>query len=205
MTPLIVATQNPGKLREMQHHLADLPCELHLMPADLEIAETGKTFLENACLKASQAALATGEWAIADDSGLEVTALNGVPGLYSARYGKTDAERIQRLLDELGDHPDRSAQFVCVVALAQPDGAIACHAKGVCPGEILHTPQGRGGFGYDPIFYLPDEGKTFAELSPAQKRQMSHRGQAFQALLPQLHIQRWTVRANQQEDWARGM
>ena len=188
MTPLIVATQNPGKLQEMQHHLAALPCELRLMPADLEISETGETFLENACLKASQAAQITGEWAIADDSGLEVTALNGAPGLYSARYGKTDTERIQRLLDELGNEQDRSAQFVCVVALAQPNGKIACHAEGICPGEILRTPRGSGGFGYDPIFYLPEQGQTFAELPPERKREISHRGRAFQALLPEFRI-----------------
>ena len=186
MTPLVVATQNPGKLGEMQHYLAGLPWELQLMPADLAIVETGDTFLANACLKATKVAQLTGEWAIADDSGLEVKALDGAPGLYSARYGRTDRERIQRLLNELGPKRDRAARFVCVIALAHPNGDIACHAEGVCPGEILLSPQGSGGFGYDPIFYVPAQGKTFAELSPEMKREFSHRGLAFQALLSQL-------------------
>lgn len=186
MTPLIVATQNPGKLQEMQQYLADLPWELQLMPADLEIEETGTTFSENAILKATQVAQQIGQWAIADDSGLEVMALEGAPGIYSARYGKTDAERIQRLLTALQGVTDRRAQFVCVIALARPDGSLACQAQGVCLGEILSAPQGQGGFGYDPIFYVPTVQQTFAELSSAAKRQISHRGEAFKALLPQL-------------------
>jgi XTP/dITP diphosphohydrolase len=194
MIPLVVATQNPGKLVEMQHYLAEFPWELQLMPASLNIAETGQTFRENAALKASQVAQYTGQWAIADDSGLEVMALNGAPGIYSARYGKTDADRIQRLLNALaavgddlrsvGDH--RTAQFVCAIALARPDGRLACQAQGVCLGEILMTPQGEGGFGYDPIFYVPSIQRTFAELSRETKQHISHRGEAFTALRPQL-------------------
>lgn len=186
MTPLVVATGNPGKLKEMEAHLAGLGWELTLKPAELEIEETGDTFAENACLKASQVAQATGEWAIADDSGLEVDALDGAPGIFSARYGKTDAERIERLLGELGNELDREAQFVCVIAIARPDGTIAVEAEGICRGEILHTPRGTGGFGYDPIFYVPEEEMTFAEMPPERKRSMSHRGKAFAALLPQL-------------------
>ena len=182
---LVVATGNPGKLREMQAYLADLGWELTLKPASLEIEETGDTFAANACLKASQVAQATGNWAIADDSGLEVTALNGAPGIYSARYGKTDKERISRLLRELGDEPNRQAQFVCAVALASPDGAIAVQESGICPGEILHAPRGTGGFGYDPIFYVPTHQMTFAEMTPELKHSISHRAQAFKALLPQ--------------------
>lgn len=186
MPPLIVATQNPGKLKEMQQHLADLPWELQLMPPDLEIQETGTTFRENAILKATQVAKHLGQWAIADDSGLEVMALDGAPGIYSARYGKTDTDRIQRLLTELQEKTDRRAQFVCVIALARPDGRVACQAKGVCPGEILQAPQGEGGFGYDPIFYVPSQQQTFAELSAVAKRQISHRGEAIKVLMPQL-------------------
>lgn len=184
MTPLVVATSNPGKLREMQAYLADLGWELRLKPAELEIEETGDTFLANACLKASQVALATGEWAIADDSGLQVDALGGAPGVYSARYGNTDAERISRLLRELGSAQERQAQFVCAVALARPDGSIALQSQGVCRGEILPAPKGTGGFGYDPIFYVREHQLTFAEMTPELKRSLSHRGKAFQALLP---------------------
>lgn len=186
MTPLIVATQNPGKLAEMQHHLATQPWALQLMPAELDIDETGTTFRENAVLKATQVAQHTRQWAIADDSGLEVIALDGAPGLYSARYGKTDTDRIQRLLTALQGVADRRAQFVCAIALARPDGRLACQAQGVCPGEILRAPQGKGGFGYDPIFYVPSAAQTFAELSSETKREISHRGEAFKALLPQL-------------------
>lgn len=183
---LVVATGNPGKLREMQAYLTDLDWELVLKPDELEIDETGTTFMANACLKASQIAKATGNWAIADDSGLEVAALNGAPGIYSARYGKDDSDRISRLLQELGDTANRQAQFVCAVAIADPDGAIALQELGICPGEILFAPRGTGGFGYDPIFYVPAEQMTFAQMPPQVKHQISHRGKAFQALLPKL-------------------
>ncbi len=183
---LVVATGNPGKLREMQAYLSDRDWELVLKPDELEIEETGDTFIANACLKASQVAKATGNWAIADDSGLEVAALNGAPGIYSARYGKDDSDRISRLLQELGDTANRQAQFVCAVAVANPDGAIALQEVGICPGEILSTPRGTGGFGYDPIFYVPSHQMTFAQMPPQLKHRISHRGQAFQALLPKL-------------------
>ncbi|MGL5793713.1 MAG: non-canonical purine NTP pyrophosphatase, partial [Waterburya sp.] len=118
MKKLIVATGNPGKLKEMQEYLLGLPWQLELKPADLDIEETGATFIANARLKASEVAKGLGEWAIADDSGLAVDALNGAPGLYSARYGKTDQDRINRLLQELGDAENRQAKFICAVAIA---------------------------------------------------------------------------------------
>jgi XTP/dITP diphosphohydrolase len=183
---LVVATGNPGKLREMQAYLANSGWELKLKPEELEIEETGDTFAANACLKASQVAKATGNWAIADDSGLEVDALNGIPGVYSARYGTTDAERITRLLRELGDEVQRQAQFVCAVAIARPDGAIIIQSEGICRGEILYNPRGDGGFGYDPIFYIPEMQMTFAEMTPELKRSISHRGKAFASLLQKL-------------------
>lgn len=186
MRPLIVATGNPGKLREMQDYLAGLNWDLKLKPDELDVEETGTTFAENACLKASEIAKATGEWAIADDSGLEVEALEGAPGVYSARYGKTDTERIERLLFELGNDLNRQARFVCVIALARPDGTIALQTEGICRGEILHKPRGDSGFGYDPVFYVPERQLTFAEMSPEVKRSLSHRGRAIAALLPQL-------------------
>ncbi|MGK7872720.1 MAG: RdgB/HAM1 family non-canonical purine NTP pyrophosphatase [Xenococcaceae cyanobacterium] len=186
MRKLIVATSNPGKLREMQKYLTSLDWELQLKPDELEIEETGDTFMANACLKASQVASSVREWAIADDSGLAVDALNGAPGIYSARYGKTDQERIERLLRELGDTDNRQAQFVCAVAISRPDGSIALQTEGICRGEILKAPRGAGGFGYDPIFYVPQQQQTFAQMMPELKLQLSHRGKAFEALIPQL-------------------
>ncbi|MHC5723069.1 MAG: RdgB/HAM1 family non-canonical purine NTP pyrophosphatase [Nostoc sp.] len=183
---LVVATGNPGKLREMQAYLENSGWELTLKPEELEIEETGETFAANACLKASQIAKATGNWAIADDSGLEVDALNGAPGVYSARYATTDSERIARVLRELGNEVNRQAQFVCAVAIARPDGAIVLESEGICRGEILHTPRGDSGFGYDPIFYMQELQLTFAQMTQELKGSISHRGKAFAALLPQL-------------------
>jgi XTP/dITP diphosphohydrolase len=189
MPSLVVATSNPGKLKEMQAYLTDPELagwQLTLKPESLEIEETGTTFLENACIKASQVAKALNEWAIADDSGLSVDALNGAPGLYSARYAATNEARIERLLSELKDVESRSARFTCAIAVARPDGSIALQSEGVCPGEILREIRGSGGFGYDPVFYVPEQGLTFAEMSSEQKHRLSHRGRAFQALIPQL-------------------
>ncbi|MGC9505597.1 RdgB/HAM1 family non-canonical purine NTP pyrophosphatase [Baaleninema sp.] len=186
MTVLVVATGNPGKLKEMQAYLTDTDWELQLKPPEIDIEETGTTFAENARLKASSVAKATGKWSIADDSGLSVKALDGAPGIYSARYGKSDRDRIDRVLRELGDTDNRDAQFVCAIAIARPDGSIAAEVEGICPGEILSEPRGDAGFGYDPIFYVGELGLSFAEMSPEQKHQCSHRGRAFQALRPTL-------------------
>lgn len=186
MKPLVVATGNPGKLQELQAYLAESGWTLQLKPADLEIEETGQTFAENAALKAQQTAIATGEWAIADDSGLSVDALNGAPGLFSARWGHSDRDRIDRLLRELTGHEQRTAAFICAIAVASPQGNIVLAVEGHCPGEILTAPQGAGGFGYDPIFWVPELQLSFAELAPEQKRQVSHRGRALAQLLPQL-------------------
>jgi XTP/dITP diphosphohydrolase len=186
MTQLVVATGNPGKLKEMQAYLVDSGWELTLKPEELDIEETGNTFAANACLKASQVALATGNWAIADDSGLAVDTLGGAPGVHSARYANSDSERISKLLTELSNQENRQAQFVCAVALARPDGAIALQSEGICRGEILDAPRGDGGFGYDPVFYVPEHKLTFAEMTPEIKRSISHRGKAFTDLLQKL-------------------
>lgn len=170
----------------MQAYLTGRGWDLQLKPPELDIEETGETFAANARLKASVVARETGQWAIADDSGLQVDALQGAPGIYSARYGNSDRERIERLLRELTGESNRAAQFVCVVAIARPDGTIALEAEGICRGEILQSPRGEGGFGYDPIFYVPQQGQTFAEMAPETKQHLSHRGKAFAALLPQL-------------------
>jgi XTP/dITP diphosphohydrolase len=186
MKLLVVATGNPGKLREMQAYLADSGWELTLKPEDLDVEETGETFAENACLKASEIAKATGNWAIADDSGLAVDALNGAPGVYSARYGNSDAERIARLLRELGDQENRQAKFMCAIAVANPQGEIVIQSEGICQGEILFAPTGDGGFGYDPVFYVPEKQLTFAQMTTDLKKSISHRGNALKALVPQL-------------------
>jgi len=183
---VVVATGNPGKLQELQAYLKDLNWELALKPDELDIDETGETFLANAQLKAQGVALATQQWSIADDSGLVIDALNGAPGIYSARYGATDEERIHRVLRELGTETNRQAHFVCAIVLAKPDGTIALEAEGICPGEILYHPKGKAGFGYDPIFYVPEVGLTFAEMSAIQKHELSHRGRAFALLQPRL-------------------
>ena len=182
---LIVATGNPGKLVEMQAYLADLGCQLSLKPPEIEIEETGTTFAENAALKATQTAQALKQWAIADDSGLAVTALDGAPGLYSARYGKNDTERIQRLLTAMQGQTQRQAEFICALAVADPQGKIRLQALGTIAGEILEAPHGEHGFGYDPIFYVPSLQKSFAEMTPAEKHEHSHRGVAFRDLKAQ--------------------
>lgn len=186
MVTVVVATGNPGKLSELKDYLQVLDWNLAMKPDGLEVEETGQTFIENARLKASEVAIATQSWAIADDSGLSVRALKGAPGVYSARYGHSDADRINRVLSELGDEDDRSAEFVCAIALARPDGSIALETEGRCPGSILREGQGAGGFGYDPIFHVNAQGKTFAQMSNEEKERYSHRGIAFDQLMPQL-------------------
>lgn len=183
---LVVATGNPGKVKELARRLAGLPWQLIAKPDELDIEETGTTFGENAFLKASQIAQATGQWAIADDSGLAVDALDGAPGLYSARYGSTDPERIAKLLAALEGVADRRARFVCAIAVANPRGEQVILTEGICEGEISIAPRGDRGFGYDPIFFVPDLGKTFAEMDPDTKDRISHRGRALAQLLPQL-------------------
>ena len=186
MKKLVVATGNPGKLTEMQEYLTDLPWQLELKPPELDIEETGTTFISNARLKASEVAKALGKWSIADDSGLAVEALNGAPGLYSSRYGKNDADRISRLLRELGETVNRQARFICAIAISNPQGEIVLETEGICRGEILTSPQGEGGFGYDPVFYVPSQQQTFAQMSPETKSRISHRGVAFAQLMPRL-------------------
>ncbi len=187
MAVLVLGTGNPGKLREMQQYFdASSNWTLELKPPEIDVDETGTTFLENACLKASETAIATGKWAIADDSGLAVDALDGAPGIFSARYGVDDADRISRLLRELGDSTNRSAQFVCAIAVANPAGEIVIQNVGICAGEILAESQGDGGFGYDPVFFVPEAGMTYAQMPDDLKRRLSHRGRAFEVVMPQL-------------------
>lgn len=188
---ILVATGNPGKRREYQALLSDLNITV-LMPEEagvrIHVEEHGHTFEENAVLKARAYAAAAGLPALADDSGLEVDALGGFPGVQSARWsGPTDADRIRALLERLKNVPwsRRSARFVCVVALALPNGRIITE-YGTVEGRILFAPRGTGGFGYDPIFYVPEVGRSMAELSPDEKNRLSHRGRALRALRPRI-------------------
>jgi XTP/dITP diphosphohydrolase len=183
---LVIASGNAGKIEEFRAYLADLGVTLILKPDSIDVEETGTTFIENAHLKASQVAIATGEWAIADDSGLEVIALNGAPGVLSARYADTDSDRINRVLSELSHHSNREAQFVCAIAIASPDGEIAADAIGVCKGAIADAPRGNHGFGYDPIFLIPEFQQTFGEIPPEFKAKISHRANALSILRSKL-------------------
>ena len=193
---LVIASGNAGKIREFASLLAELNLEIQPQPEGLEVEETGDTFAANARLKAIAVALATGQWALADDSGLAVTALGGAPGVQSARYADSDPARIARLLAALdranqdrlqaGLAPDRSAQFSAALALANPAGEVVLEVEGHCPGTILEAPRGNGGFGYDPVFWVPETGQTFAEMDRALKGRIGHRGRAFALLAPRL-------------------
>ncbi len=188
---LLVATRNSGKVRELAAMLGDLQLSwlsLDDIALSTEVAETGSTFSQNAKLKANGYAAASGLLTLADDSGLEVDALGGKPGVHTARYGGlglTPEQRYRRLLIELEHVPwaRRTARFRCVVALARPQGLIGT-AEGVCEGMIATEPAGDGGFGYDPVFYLPGRQKTMAQLPALVKHQISHRGQAFARIAP---------------------
>ncbi|HEX4151903.1 MAG TPA: RdgB/HAM1 family non-canonical purine NTP pyrophosphatase [Steroidobacteraceae bacterium] len=191
---LVIATGNPGKLREFQALLGGLAF-LAVSQASLGVTapeETGSTFLANALLKARHAAEATGEAAIADDSGLEVAALGGAPGVYSARYagpGADDAANNAKLLQALRGVPSaqRHARYRCVLIYVDGPGDRApIHAEGSWDGVIVDVPRGAGGFGYDPHFWLPDLGMTAAELDPAEKNRLSHRGRALRELRARL-------------------
>jgi XTP/dITP diphosphohydrolase len=196
MDTLVIASGNPGKIREFAQLLTGLKLEVQPQPAGLEVEETGSSFAENARLKAIAVARATGQWTLADDSGLSVRALGGAPGVHSARYAGSDAARIQRLLQELaaakaealhrGEAPEHSACFTAALAVANPAGEVVLEVEAHCPGTILETPRGSGGFGYDPVFLVEELQLTFAEMDKAQKAAIGHRGRAFAALEPQL-------------------
>jgi XTP/dITP diphosphohydrolase len=186
---LVLATFNRAKGRELELELAELPLEIRLLadvPGATLPAETGSSYAANALLKARAAARQAGALALADDSGLEVDALGGAPGLASARWGGAeadDAARCRLLLEALREvpAPRRTARFRCALALVDPDGPEHVVEESV-DGVILEAPRGHGGFGYDPIFYYPPLGRTFAELTPAEKARVSHRGRALARL-----------------------
>ncbi|TBR22972.1 RdgB/HAM1 family non-canonical purine NTP pyrophosphatase [bacterium] len=190
---LLLATGNDHKAREIAALLARTRLELATLkdfPAVPAVVEDGRTLMENAVKKAVEPALATGLWTLADDTGLEVEALDGRPGVYSARYagpGCDFAANCRKLLADLEGVPPpaRKAAFRTVVALASPDGRVQCR-EGRLEGRIATAPVGKNGFGYDPVFYLPDEGRTLAQLSDEEKNDLSHRALALKAILPVL-------------------
>ena len=186
MKTLVIASGNAGKIREFQGLLQAVPVTVCPQPEGLEVEETGTTFAANARLKAQSVAAATGEWALADDSGLSVDALDGAPGVHSARYAPTDPERIARLLKALKGSNQREAYFCAALCIAAPDGTILLEVEGRCDGLITASPRGNQGFGYDPIFEVAGTGRTFAEMPLADKKQHGHRGRAFSLLEPQL-------------------
>jgi XTP/dITP diphosphohydrolase len=189
---LLLATRNQGKLAEFKGLLSGVGFKF-VSPDDLknvaDVAETGRTFAENARLKASGYAQQTSLLSLADDSGLEVEALGGRPGVLSARYGgegTSFGEKITLLLGELEttDDPERRARFVCSLAIADPAGKIIFTADGICSGRIAFEPRGTGGFGYDPIFIPDGYDETFGELSSGVKQEISHRARAFRQIIP---------------------
>nr|WP_325303395.1 XTP/dITP diphosphatase [uncultured Dysosmobacter sp.] len=187
----VLATHNPGKLKEMSAILAELgiqvvgPGELGI---DVEVEETGTTFAENAMLKAQAICAASGLPAIADDSGLCVDALNGGPGVYSARYGGEgldDRGRTMLLLQNMRGQTTRAAHFACAICCVFPSGDTLT-AEGRCEGAIAFAPMGEGGFGYDPVFLVPEKAKTFSQLTAEEKNAISHRGKALRAFSEKL-------------------
>ena len=193
MLKLLLATNNPGKLVEMQTLLEDLALELvtpALVGLKMEVEEDGNTYAQNAARKAQAFAAASGLPSLGDDSGLEVDALGGAPGIYSARFsakpGATDSDRRAFLIRKLSGKPEPwTACFHCVIALADPQGE-TFFAEGICPGMIISEERGQNGFGYDPIFFLPEFGRTMAELDMDEKNQVSHRARAIWAARPRL-------------------
>lgn len=186
---ILIATKNSGKIKELEELLKNLPIKLRSLkdfPRIIEPEETGETFSENAVLKARSYALQTGLFALADDSGLSVEALNGAPGVLSARYAgenATDNDRTNKLLQELKNTKDRRAEFVCAMAISDENGEIQHLAEGTCAGKIALTSGGTNGFGYDPVFIPDGFDQTFGELSAEIKQKISHRAQAIKKII----------------------
>ncbi len=191
-TELLIASKNAGKTKELKELLIGLPVQiicLDAFPNITEPKETGANFTENAVLKAKYYALQTKLWALADDSGLKVEALNGAPGVFSARYAGENAtaeEKIEKILQELNNIKDRRARFVCMMAIADETGEIKFVADGICDGTIALNASGANGFGYDPIFIPDGFSQTFGELSDQIKRKISHRARAADKIIQHL-------------------
>lgn len=182
---LTIASGNPIKVAEIEAMLAPLNMDVQLQPSDLDVEETGSTYLENAMLKAVAAAGRTNGWSLADDSGLEVDSLHGAPGLYSARYAEGNDAKIKRLLNALGGTPYRSACFRSTMVLSAPDGTCVASSEGVSWGEILHAPAYAGG-GFESLLWIREAGCSYGAMNPAQLSRLGSRGKAARALAPDL-------------------
>ncbi|WP_186543961.1 non-canonical purine NTP pyrophosphatase [Synechococcus sp. ROS8604] len=185
---LTIASGNPRKVAEIEAMLGPLPLKVVLQPPELEVEEMGASYFENALLKASAAAQLTGTWSLADDSGLEVDALDGAPGLYTARLAPTDDEKIAKLLQSMADQPYRSARFCSTMVLCSPDGASIESSEGICWGEILKSVAYPGG-GLESLFWIRETRCSYGEMTAAQLSRLGSRGKAAREMAPRLRAQ----------------
>tara|TARA_Y100000589_G_scaffold144581_1_gene138206 strand:- start:61 stop:639 length:579 start_codon:yes stop_codon:yes gene_type:complete len=183
---LYLASKNLGKIEEYKKMLRDINCQLLLQPSHIDVIEDGDNFRDNAKKKACEISKQTKNYAIADDSGLCIDALNGRPGIFSSRFAATDSKRIDRVLDELKGNDNRSAFFVANICLSSPEGEVIIDVEDKCYGNILFDRRGQGGFGYDPIFEELNTNLTFAEMNNDLKDKLSHRGRAIKKIIPHL-------------------
>ena len=183
---LYLASKNSGKINEYKKMLGNINCQLLLQPNDIDVIEDGNNFRDNSIKKACEISRQTNNYAIADDSGLCIDALNGRPGIFSSRFAATDQKRINRVLSELKGNNNRSAFFVANICLSSPQGEVIIDVEDRCFGNILFNRRGKGGFGYDPIFEEITTNLTFAEMSNELKDKLSHRGRAIKKIIPHL-------------------
>jgi len=186
MKNLYLASKNKGKIEEYKKLLAGVNCKLLLQPESLEVEEDGLTFRDNAIKKASEVSRKTNNFSIADDSGICIEALNGMPGIYSSRYAENDQKRIKRVLKELDGVQNRRAFFIANICVCSPNGEVIIESEAKCHGNIILNPRGKSGFGYDPIFEENSTRLTFAEMNNDIKDSFSHRGKAFKKMIPDL-------------------
>ncbi len=186
MKKLYLASKNQGKIKEYKKLLLNVNCQLLLQPESIEVEENGLTFRENAIKKASEVSKKTKNYAIADDSGICIDALDGKPGIYSSRYAENDQKRIERILHELDGEENRSAYFIANVCVCSPTENVILESEAKCFGNIILSPRGKGGFGYDPIFEELSSKLTFAEMNNELKDKCSHRAKAVKKIIPKL-------------------
>lgn len=180
---IVLATSNKHKVQEINDMVSGSGIEFILPPEGFDPVEDGETFEENSKIKALEAWKISKSWTLADDSGLCIKALDGRPGIHSARYAETPAKRIERVLSEMEGMDEREAEFVCAMTLINPEGKIEFACRGVCEGSIAHKPAGQNGFGYDPIFLIKNTNTTMAELSEEEKNKISHRSSALHQVI----------------------